>query len=395
MNAAIGNTIRFVGYGKDVPDEERLLEDGSEFEVVEVNKKDKSVSVRIDNPDFNKKKKASDDNPETVLIDIFEEEFELVDDEAEAPAPVAKGRAAAKPAAKGKAKAAPEPEPEDEPEEVVEEAPKAKGKAPAKAAAKPATKPAAKGKLKPKAKPEPESDDPYADLAEADEDEEILGLVNEAGDGLLDLALEVVEEAAATEYKLGGILFHVRKSEAFKTLDKRYADKGGFGLYVSEQLNIEYRKAMYLVDIYYKTNKFGIDPAEMTAIGWSKAAKIAAVMTEENADELLELAKTTSVAELSENIKTNYKEVGGTKGEKKKLKLFKFKLFEDQGVAVEGVLAAVAAAMGLKHLDDAFEHIVMEWATEHPLKKPVATKAVAPTKAAPVAAKKPVSARAK
>ncbi len=203
-------------------------------------------------------------------------------------------------------------------------------------------------------------------MLEENEDAEILGMVNDAED-ILDLAKEVSEEASAIEYRLGGVLFHVRKSGAFTAIDERYAEKGGFSLYVLEQLNVEYRKAMYLIDIYYKWNKFGLDSTKVAAIGWAKAAKIAAVMTEDTAAELLELAETNTVSDLIENIKTSYKEVGGEKGDKKTLKVFKFRLFEDQAAGVEEVLNAVASAMEFKNLDLAFEHIVMEWATEHPI----------------------------
>ncbi len=399
MQVKKGDMVVFKGYAEEPEEGMNLLTEGESYEVVEVNADDKAVVVRIDNPDFNSKKKESEENPKTILLDIFEEEFT-------APAKTnGKGKAPAKAA---KAKAAPEPEADesddadeaDEAEEVAEEEEKpkakakapAKEKAPAKAKAEKAEKPAkatkekapAKSKVKtPAPKKEVVEEDPYADLSEDNEDEEILNLVNEAED-ILDLAKEVSEEASAIEYKLGGVLFHVRKTGAYKELDDRYKEKGGFGLYVLEQLNVEYRKAMYLIDIYYKWNKFGLDADKVAAIGWAKAAKIAAVMTEDTAEELLELAETNTVADLVENIKTSYKEVGGEKGEKKVLKVFKFKLFEDQAAAVEEVLNAVASAMEFKTLDQAFEHIVMEWATEHPVSTsaPAKTKAkAAPTKA--------------
>lgn len=429
MNVKKGDKVVFKGYEETPEDGADLLVEGNEYEVAEVNKEDGSVAVIVDNPDFNPKKKESESNARTILTDIFFEELELPkgskakpaaktpakgkakaeepeddadeegeedadgEDEAEEePAPKAKTKAPAKTAAKaapakGKAKPKAE-EPEDEPEEgdegedgdEEEPAPKkaAAKKAPAKAAAKtPAKKAAAKSKApvkskaKAKAKEEEaeESDDPYGDLDEEQEDQEILGLVNDAED-ILELARETVEETSALEYKLGGVLFHVRKSGAYKELDERYAEKGGFALYLLEQLNIEYRKAMYLVDIYYKWNKFGLEPEKVAQIGWAKAAKIAAVMDEDTAEELIELAENNTVADLVDHIKTTYKEVGGTKGEKKVIKLFKFKLAESAGIAVEEVLQSVAAGMGLKNLDEAFEHIVMEWSTEHPIEAP-------------------------
>lgn len=400
----VGGQVVFKEYADTPEPGQDLLVPGQSYEVAEVNEEETSVAVIVDNPDFNPKKKESDANAKTILVDVFFEELE------EPEAPKGRGKAAAKvvPIAKGKAaaKAAAEEEDEEEDADAEEEeedeppAP-AKGKAaaksaPAKGKAAAKTAPAkgkaaaktapAKGKAKAKVPAEQaENADVYADLGEDDEDQEILGMVNEADD-ILELAKEVVEESAALEYRLGGVLFHVRKSKAYEELDKRYTEKGGFSLYLIEQLNIEYRKAMYLIDIYYKWNKYQLDPATVAQIGWAKAAKIAAVMTEDTAEELVKLAEENSVADLIDNIKTSYKEVGGVKGDKKKLKLFKFKLFESAADAVEEVLASTMSAMNFKNLDEAFEHIVMEWATEHPIegaaektaaKKPLAQKVAA------------------
>lgn len=382
MDIQAGNKVTFKGYSEPPEDGNDLLVAGETYEVAEVNEDEGSVAVVATNPDFNpKRKENAETNPATILVDIFFEELELVEDKpakGKAPAKTA-AKPAAKTPAKGKAPAADDGEEEEE----VEEAPpaKTKSKAPAKTAAKPAAKAAAKGKATAKGKApatkgkkaqaaEPEDNaDPYADLDEETEDQEILGLVGEAED-ILELARETVEEASAIEYKLGGILFHVRKGDEYKALDERYAEKGGFSLYLLEHLNIEYRKAMYLIDIYYKWNKYGLDAAKVAQIGWAKAAKIAAVMTEDTAEELLQLAEGNTVADLVEHIKTSYQEVGGTKGDKKVVKLFKFKLTEAAAVAVEEVLQSVAASLSFKTLDEAFEHIVMEWSTEHPIEQP-------------------------
>jgi hypothetical protein len=382
----------FKGYSETPEDGQDFLVEGQEYEIAEVNEDESSVAVVADNPDFNPKKKANDEtNPKTILVDVFFEELEEPEGEDES-APKAKGKAAPAKATgkvvplKGKAAAEDTDNDADADADAPAPAP-AKGKAaakstPAKAKAKGKAAPAkVKGKAAPKAE-DSETADPYGDLDEESEDQEILGLVNESED-ILELAKEVVEESAALEYRLGGVLFHVRKSKAYEELDNRYKEKGGFSVYLLEHLNIEYRKAMYLIDIYYKWNKFGLEPEKVAQIGWAKAAKIAAVMTEETAEELVKLAEENTVADLVENIKTSYKEVGGVKGDKKKLKLFKFKLFESQADAVEEVLASVMGAMNFKNLDEAFEHIVMEWATEHPVeakeektaKRPVAQKA--------------------
>ena len=376
----VGSEVVFNGYADDVPEDQRLLVEGDTYTVAEVNPEEESIAVSIDNPDFNPKKKESDENSKTILVDVFYDEVEAAEAE-EAPAPKAKtaAKAPAKTAAKGKAKAA-EPEeaeedPEDAPEEEAEEAPAtkakakpaAKGKATTKEAAKPAAKGKAKVDAKAKGKPAPKKEvveeDKYPALDS--EDEEITSLIEDAD--LIELAEELVEDSAALDYKLGGVLYHVRLSKAYQDLDDKYKENGGFGLFLKERLNVEYRKAMYLIDIYYKFNQFGIDAAKVQELGWTKCAKIAAVMTDDNAEELVELAEGSSVSELSDTIKESYSEVGGKKeaGEKRKKLTIKLRLWDDQATAVNSVLAEVQSSMGFKDPADAFEHIIMEWAAEH------------------------------
>lgn len=397
----VGGTVKFLGYQDEVPADEQVLEEGKVYTVVEVNPEDKSLVLETENPDFNPKKKESESNPQTLMVDVFEDEVEEADedeseeeteeDEAEE-APKAK---AAPAKAKAKAKAAPAEEEAEEEEE--EEAPKAKAKAKAAAKAKPAAKAAAKAKPAAKAKvaekkaapsskaEKPEEVEQYPALES--EDEEITALV-EGAESVLELAEELVEEGAELDYKLGGVLYHVRLSKEYQSLDARYAENGGFGLYVKERLNVEYRKAMYLIDIYYKFNLFGIDAEKVKEIGWTKASKIAAVMSEDNAEELVELAEKSTVADLQDTIKEDYVEKGGSKtaGEKKKRVTFKFRLFEDQASLVTEVLNTVAKDMGVKDLSAAFEHIVAEWAAENLNLKPAAKAKTAAKPAAKAAA---------
>jgi hypothetical protein len=390
----VGGTVKFLGYQDDVPADEQVLEEGKVYTVVEVNPEDKSLVLETENPDFNPKKKESESNPQTLMVDVFEDEVEEADEDSEEEADETEEveeapKAKAAPAkAKAKAKAAPaEEEADEDEEEEEEEAPKAKAKAKPAAKAKTAAKPAAKAKTaaKPAAKAKvaekkaapsskaekPEEVEQYPALE--NEDEEITALV-EGAESVLELAEELVEEGAELDYKLGGVLYHVRLSKEYQSLDARYAENGGFGLYVKERLNVEYRKAMYLIDIYYKFNLFGIDAEKVKEIGWTKASKIAAVMSEDNAEELVELAEKSTVADLQDTIKEDYVEKGGSKtaGEKKKRVTFKFRLFEDQASLVTEVLNTVAKDMGVKDLSAAFEHIVAEWAAENLNLKPAA-----------------------
>ena len=369
---AVGGFATFVEYSEDTPEDQQFMQPGESYKIVEVNDKEESLALEVPNPDFNAKKPVSEKNAKTITVDAFFDEVtpgEAPEDEPEeVEAPKAKGKTAAK------GKAAKAEVEEDEAEEV--EAPKAKGKAAAKAA--PAKKVAAKAapvkttkvvagkKVKDKAEAAAaEEEDKYGDLTEDRENEEVLALID--GADLDEVARELVEETSALDYKLGGVLFHIRKSKSYRDVDARYNENKGFELYVQEQLGLEYRKAMYLIDIYYKFSMHGIDATKVSELGWTKCAKIAAVLTEDNADDLLELAATSTVEELKDAIKEGYTTEGGSVGDRKKKVTFKFKLFEDAATGVQETIEGVCKQMGFKDPSQAFEHIIMEWAAEHPL----------------------------
>jgi len=391
----VGDTVVFNGYKEEVPEEDQVLEVGDTYEVVEVNTAEKLIALQIENPDFNPKKKETEANAKTVMVDVFFDEVsphveddDAEEEEEEKPAPKAKAKAPAK----AKAKAVVEEDEadeddadEDEADEEDAPAPKAKATAKAKAPAKAETKTPAKGRAKPaakttakaatkgkapakgktipKAKEAPkEEEDKYPALAK--EDDDIVTLIEESED-ILELAEELVADSAQLDYRLGGVLYHIRLTHAYHQLDDKYKEAGGFGLYVKEQLNVEYRKAMYLIDIYYKFNLFGIDAEKVQELGWTKASKIAAVMDDENAEELVELAEKSSVADLSDSIKESYAIKGATAGEKVRRITFKFRLVEDHAAFVQEVVETVVKDMKFKDIGEAFEHIVSEWAAEH------------------------------
>lgn len=354
-----GDMVVFNAYVEEVPEDEQVLVEGEQYLVASINEDNNAVVLELDNPDFNPKKKESADNTKTIQVDAFFDEVSLVpedeqgddqdeDEVQEAPPARTKGRTKAvveepAPAAKGKAKAA--------------------VKAPAKSA-KASTKVAAKAKA-PKIKDDEEKAESDALPELESEDEEIVELIN-AADDLVSLASELVESSAALDYKLGGVLYHTRLSKAYHEVKEGYADKGGWQLFIEEELpGLGYRKAMHLINIYYNFNLYNIDADKVAELGWTKCSKIAQVMTKDNAEELIELAGESSVADLSSTIQESYKDVSNAKGEVRKKVAFKFRLFEDQAVGVSSVFANVQSAMGFKDPSDAFEHIVMEWAAEH------------------------------
>ena len=201
-------------------------------------------------------------------------------------------------------------------------------------------------------------------LSEDEEDAEILALIDDADD-LCDLAEEVADEAANSDYKLAGVLYHVYITKAYKELRKDYSGNKGFEFYTEKELGVHYRKAMHLIDIYAKWNKYNISPDELGGVGWTKAIDIVRVMNAENAEELIALAKESSVVDLKETIKESYVQVGSTPGKLVKRITFKFRLEEESAVITRKYLEAGTEMLCLKNENETFEHIVAEWAAQN------------------------------
>lgn len=400
----VGTQIRFVGYGEDVPAEQQFLTAGevytiSGFTEPEGDDPGGEAIVQIANPGFNPKKRESADNPKTIDVQVFAEEYEVLEGEGEgevaaepAPAPVA-----AKTAAKAAAKTAPA--------------------APAKTAAKPAAKTAAAPAAKKTAKAAPapaaaeetpaEDPDELPDLE--GEDEEVLALVN-GGRDLIEVAQELEATASRSEYQLGGLLYHIKKGKTYLEIEggEAYAEKGGWAVFVKDYFNVEYRKAQYLIQIYVAFTMMQIpNPADAVAeIGWAKAQKIAVPMMEEGAqpDDLLELARQNTVVDLSTALKEQV-EVGGTPGIKVTRITMKFRYLEEEAASINAILETVKEANSLKDIGEALSFIVNDWASNNgmasaksaptqaravgkaPAKKTAAAPAPAP-KAAPAPARK-------
>jgi hypothetical protein len=373
MSIKLGDVVAFLGFSDSPPKHGELLEEGAEYEIAGVNEAtdetEGSYRLKVENPDYDPGRRKSKDNPEFIEIDVFGDEIELAETQ---PAK-----------AKAKAKAEEEEEvtapkkrgrPKKVKEETVEEvAPKKRGrpkKVKEEVAEEQEAAPKKRGRPKKLRDEQPATEHVDPDLRDMiilspdEEDAEIVALINESDD-ICALAEEASEESAATDYRLGGILYHVRLSGAYKDLDEKYAAKGGFGVYVEERLSVGYRKSMYLIDIYAKWNKYGLPSEKVQEIGWTKAQEIARVMNADNAEELVELAEGNTVTDLKETIKESYVRKGEDTREVVKRVTFKFRLVENAAVAVREYFEMAKAHLGYDKDEDVFEAIVTEWAQEH------------------------------
>lgn len=119
----------------------------------------------------------------------------------------------------------------------------------------------------------------------------------------------------------------------------------------------------------------GFDPATLSDIKWSMAAKAAKYITDDNVDEVLDVVRENTQRTVDEALKTKFMNEDGTTpsgkaaargaGNRIATTTLTFRLEE---AAAEGVSLAINSCMKERGIDSeslAFEVIVMEWAQEH------------------------------
>lgn len=397
-----GEYVVFLGYGEGATPEEGepVLTEGEVYPIssLPVEAEDEQgmymtgFYLRSPNPDFDETKRENkNSNPRYLELEAMGDEIrpatdeevaeageEVVqEEETEAPAkPAAKtsaktaAKTAAKPAAKTATKATAKAKEEAE-EPVAEEKKKPVAKKPtaaerkkAEAEAKAAEEAAARAAEEAEAQAQSGGDAEGEELE--NEDPAVLALI--ANGDLISVAAELESEISNREWELGGVLHHIHITKAYMDEEvdghEQYAESGGFKLFLQEYYNIDYRKAMCLIQIYREFTKAGIEnPGQRVAeIGWTKAAKIAPKIAEGGeADDLIELASTNSVKDLSLAITEHTQQAGTGEGERLKYVSLKFRFPENDAAVVNDALALATQHLGLPDDATALMHILSEW----------------------------------
>jgi hypothetical protein len=172
-----------------------------------------------------------------------------------------------------------------------------------------------------------------------------------AGQDALRAAKVLALQAEETFYSLGGVLSHVYSEGLFKTIQNedgtlKYDGKRGFAEYMLGELNIQYRKGMYLIDIYAVCRKLDISEQRVAEIGWSKMKEISNKLDAVNAEELLDYARDHNREELVAHVRTTY--VSGEEAAEPRVAKTRltFSLFADQTETVQRAMEAAKTQVG-------------------------------------------------
>lgn len=98
---------------------------------------------------------------------------------------------------------------------------------------------------------------------------------------------------------LAKCLYDIYHQDVFNT----HWNYTSFEDYIDNEIQIAYRKAMYLVEIYGKAKLLNMDMARLERMGWSKARELIRVVDESNVDEWMSKAENCTVKELNIQVK--------------------------------------------------------------------------------------------
>lgn len=117
----------------------------------------------------------------------------------------------------------------------------------------------------------------------------IVQTAKEIGDLDKETALEIVpdliDSVDFSYFKLGGVLSAIQDNDWWQ------GESGSFKEFIQDNFGLHYRKAMYLINIYDKLVEADIPWAKVSGLGWTKLKELADILTAENVDEWVELAK--------------------------------------------------------------------------------------------------------
>lgn len=346
MAFTVGQTIKFKGYTEEMKDEEIVFQAGDDLLITALDTTNSSITAR----------RESDGK---VGVAFYEE---LEGGEAPA-APVVEAPAAKAPAKAGKKAPAPAPAKAAAKVETKAETKASTKAAPAKADTKAATKPA-----KVVEAPAPTTAPALVPAAPSStvmpQSATVRAMLE--GQDALAAARELVNRSEETYFTLGGVLSTIYRQNIFKSLG--FDGKRGFADYTAADLGINYRKAMYLLEIYEQFTALGLDETRLAAIGWSKAKELTKHATAENIEELLGHAAAMTRTDLQAHIARTFVSNGdgtagtaGTAGTSTEKTTLKFSLFADQGRTVERALNVAKGQASIEDLNQALEYICGEW----------------------------------
>lgn len=165
-------------------------------------------------------------------------------------------------------------------------------------------------------------------------------------------------------FRLGGVLSVIQAQGWY--MDKNYES---FRAFVEADCGINYRKAMYLIEIYNGLVESGVEWDKVKHLGWTKLKELAKILTPANVDEWVALidGQEMTVLQLQEHIRAleagsaPAAEDASVAAESKKTTTMTFKLHEDQKATIREALDKAKHVSSTESDTVALEFIALDY----------------------------------
>jgi len=194
-----------------------------------------------------------------------------------------------------------------------------------------------------------ESTETEADLI-GDIASEIENITKEAA---FEMVPGLIESVDFSYFKLGGVLSVIQDNGWWE------GESDTFKLFIPEKFGLQYRKAMYLINIYDSLVEAEIPWHKVSGLGWTKLKDLADILTNENVDEWVELANELTFLNLKERIKAfkagELSTDGTTDPDSSGVSTITFKVHPDQKETIKN-----AVDKALEDADTEFKGVALE-----------------------------------
>lgn len=230
-----------------------------------------------------------------------------------------------------------------------------------------------------------------------------LGELLDENDGdPIEVAIALNRGIQENYFWMGGALAQILQTGVYlKENGGEYSGDEAFNDFCQAEFQFKASKGRALARIYKTFSGIeGFDAGKLASLDWSKVSIAERFVTNENVNEVLEVAETATQRELGVILKEKFVSAdtgktasgrGASRGPQIVKKTIAFKLDEDAAETVELVLQQCMKQHGIQNPADALERIMIEWADQHveadAAKKRIASKAAKAAKARAAAAK--------
>jgi hypothetical protein len=178
----------------------------------------------------------------------------------------------------------------------------------------------------------------------------------------LALVAALSNEAEVAWLRLGGVLSHVQ-TKGWYTMAGAHEYKS-FREFIEQEHELEYRKAMYYIQIYNDLANSKVPWSKVNMVGWVKLKELSKIITVENVDHWVEVALKNNKQSLIELVKASLAASAPLTIEEQEAKTvttMTFKVHENQKIGIKAALAK-AKIVGQTEFDTmALEYICMDF----------------------------------